>query len=289
MTVADFLGASAGEEGTMTFALGRELHGAFEGAFGGVVAATSLTAAREVAPGLRPIALDCRFLRGVPAGEVRARVETVRAGRTVTALRVLVEDADGGLCATADASFADPGALHPLDDAGMVRPGASITYAEASPWQLRKSDAPIVGTLEPRLALTDPGLLATVLRIPWAEASRAPEAACLAADMSVGPPVAQELGDHWVPHPNPDLSLRFALEDVGVDEIAGVARLERVGAGVAVVRFEVFAGMDLVAVGCCSSILLGFGGPGTATPSDERRKRRRPSARRAKKNERRRT
>lgn len=288
MTVAEFLGVSDGSadsEEPMTFELGRELHGAFEGAFGGVVAAVALTTARDAAPERRPIALDCRFLRGVPAGEVRARVETVREGRTVTVLRVLVEDAEGDLCATADASLADPAALHPLDDAGMVRPGASIAYAEASPWELRRADAPIVGTLEPRIALTDPGLLATVLKLPWDERDRAPEAACLAADMSVGPPVARELGDHWVPHPNPDLSLRFAVDDVDTDEVAGVARLERVGAGVAVVRFEVFAAMDLVAVGCCSSILLGFGGAGAKSPPETQRKRRRPSARRAQKTE----
>jgi acyl-coenzyme A thioesterase PaaI-like protein len=257
----------------MRFEMGRELHGAFDGAFGGVIAAAALTAARTVAPGRRPIALDCRFIKGVPAGEVDARVTIVREGRTVTFARVSVTDEAGTLSATADASFVNPEALHRLDDAGMVRPGASITYAEASPWQLRKAEAPIVGTLEPRIALTDPGLLATVLEVPWHEAGRAAEAACLAADMSVGPPVAAELGDHWVPHPNPDLSLRFALENLSTSEVAGVARLERIGSGVAVVRFEVFSGLELIAVGCSSSILLGFGG-GVAAAAQKKTKRR---------------
>jgi uncharacterized protein (TIGR00369 family) len=267
MTVLDFLGGSVTDDG-MVFKLGRELHGAFEGAFGGVIAAAALSAARTVAEDRRPIALDCRFLKGIAAGMVRARADVVRSGRTVTVARVLVEDEEGTVCATADASLANQEALHPLDDAGMVRPGASITYAEASPWQLRKADAPIVGTLEPRIATTDPGLLATVLRVPWDESDRAAEAACLVADMAVGPPVARELGDHWVPHPNPDLALRFALEDVDSAEVAGVARLERVGTGVAVVRFEVFAGLDLLAVGCSSSLLLGFGGA-EAIPTPE--------------------
>jgi acyl-coenzyme A thioesterase PaaI-like protein len=260
MTVIDFLNGSTTSDG-MRFKLGRELHGAFEGAFGGVIAAAALTAARTAADERRPIALDCRFLKGLAAGEVHARVETVREGRTVTVVRVLVDDENDDLCATADASFVNQDALHPLDDAGMVRPGVSVAYAEASPWQLRKADAPIVNTLGPRVALTDPGMHATVLQLPWKEAGRAAEAACLAADMSVGPPVADDLGDHWVPHPNPDLSLRFALEEIEVPEVSGVARLERIGAGVAIVRFEVFSGLDLIAVGCSSSVLLGFGGP----------------------------
>ena len=160
------------------------------------------------------------------------------------------------LAASATAGFVNEEALYSFDDGEMVRPGASVDYAEASPFQLRRSDAPIVGTLEPRVALTDPGLMATVLQVPWDEEGTGPEAACLAADMSVGPPVARELENGWVPHPNPDLSLRFVGEEVG-PEVAGVARLERVAAGVAATRIEVFSGIDLVAIGSSASILLG--------------------------------
>jgi hypothetical protein len=69
--------------------------------------------------------------------------------------------------------------------------------------------------------------------------------------------VAAELGDEDVPHPNPDLSLRFAVEHTD-EEVAGVARLERVGHGVAAVRIEVFSGIELIAVGCSTSLLLGL-------------------------------
>jgi hypothetical protein len=41
--------------------------------------------------------------------------------------------------------------------------------------------------------------------------------------------------------------------------MAGVARLERIAAGVATVRVEVFSGVDLIAVGISTALLLGMG------------------------------
>jgi hypothetical protein len=100
--------------------------------------------------------------------------------------------------------------------------------------------------------------MATVLRVPFDPAGAAGEAACLVADMAVEPPVVADLGDTWVPHPNVDLSLRFAGQECG-PEVAGVARLERIAAGLATVRVEVFSGVDLIAVGLSSTLLLGMG------------------------------
>lgn len=257
MNVEEFLGAGGSEDG-VTFSLGHDLQGAFEGAFGGVVAACALVAARREVGDRRPVALDCRFLHPVPAGTLRADTRRVSAGRMMSVVSVDLIDGRGRLAATALASFAAQDALHPMDDAGMVRPGASIGYAEASPWEMRKTSVPIVGTLEPRVALTDPGLVATVFRVPFDPVGAGGEAACLVADMAVGPPVSADLGDSWVPHPNADLSLRFAGRESG-PEMAGVARLERIAAGVATVRVEVFSGIDLIAVGISSSLLLGMG------------------------------
>lgn len=254
MKLSEFLGSRTTDQG-VSFEINRDLYGAFEGAFGGVIAVCGLVAARVEEPDRRPVALDCRFLRGIQAGRVEARPSVVRRGRTLSVIDVRVHDEQDELAATALASFVDPEALHPLSDDQMVRPGASVAYAEASPFQLRRSDVPIVGTLEPRMKLTDPGLISTVLEVPWDEPGTGPEAACLVADMAVGPPLERELEGGWVPHPNPDLSVRF-IGERSEREVAGVARLERVGAGVAAVRFEVFSGAELIAVGCASSLLL---------------------------------
>jgi len=51
MRAAEFLGGRPDEEGSWRFELGRKLHGAFGGAFGGVVAAATLVAARPLAEG----------------------------------------------------------------------------------------------------------------------------------------------------------------------------------------------------------------------------------------------
>lgn len=257
MKVEEFLGAEL-QDDDVHFALGRDLHGAFEGALGGVVAACALVAARRLSAGRRPVSLDCRFLHPIPAGTLCARPRLVQEGRTISAVAVDLVDTESRLAATASVTFADQASLHPLDDTGMVRPGASVTYAEASPWQMRKTSVPIVGTLEPRVALTDPGLVATVVRLPFDAEGASAEAACLVADMAVEPPVSADLGDSWVPHPSADLSLRFAGTEMG-PEVAGVARLERIAAGLATVRVEVFSGVDLVAVGLSSVLLLGMG------------------------------
>lgn len=250
----EFLSAQTVDDGLRAEVV-PEHYGAYEGAFGGLVAALALAAARGRAPDRRPLSLDCRFIRGVRAGAVDVHTTLRRAGRTVSVVEVEVVDGSGEVAATATVGFVDPAQLRSIDDAGMVRPGASVQYAEASPFQLRRARVPVVGTLMPRVALTAAGLVATVLEVPWAEAGTAAEAACLAADMAVGPPVAAELQGTGTPHPNPDLSLRFTGDDAG-PEVAGVARLERIAAGVATVRIEVFSGVELIAVGCSASLLL---------------------------------
>lgn len=72
-TAFDFLGGIERGGGDHGFDIPRSLHGAVGGAFGGVVAATSIVAARRQPPGRVPLALDCRFLRGLPAGPALAR------------------------------------------------------------------------------------------------------------------------------------------------------------------------------------------------------------------------
>ena len=103
----------------------------------------------------------------------------------------------------------------------------------------------------------EPGV-ATALRVPWDEPGAAAEAACLPADMCVGPPVALGLAGEAVAHPNPDLSLRFAGPVKGT-AVIGVGRTARVHAGLATVSIQVWSASGLVALGISSSMLLGSG------------------------------
>ena len=82
------------------------------------------------------------------------------------------------------------------------------------------------------------------------------EGACLAADLSVGPPVDAVIPrGTWVPHPNPDLSLRFLGPPEGPYLVA-IALCREISGGLATVETEVWQQQSLVATGISTSLLL---------------------------------
>src|SRR5688500_7369610 len=97
-SLPEFLGARGVSEGEWRFDVPVELHGAFGGAFGGIVAACTLIAARSVAPGRVPNALDCRFVRGLPAGSALARATVLHSGRSLSTITVDLSDESDRLC-----------------------------------------------------------------------------------------------------------------------------------------------------------------------------------------------
>jgi acyl-coenzyme A thioesterase PaaI-like protein len=257
--VVTFLGGEQVRASEWRFALGRHLHGAFGGASGGVIAACGVLAARDIAPGRAASSIDVRFLRSLPAGSTRVVATPLHAGRSLTSVSIDVLDEQDRLGARATVSFVDRESLHPLEVAGpSPAPHAQVTYGRGTPWRAPSGlEIPILRTLEPRILGRDGRGVAIALRVPWAGQASA-EAVCLAADLCVGPPVAGAVSGHRVPHPNPDLSLRLAAE-LTTDELVAIGLLERVHAGLAIVRIEVRAGVDLVAIGVSSSMLLGTG------------------------------
>jgi acyl-coenzyme A thioesterase PaaI-like protein len=256
-TAADFLGGEPTAEGEWRFSMGRELYGAFGGVFGGAVAAASLTTARSLAPGRVPAALDCRFLRSLPEGAARAMATVVHDGRTLSCVSVDVLDQRERIATRATVSFVDPAVLNPLDHAGASSPVPSWTEVEnGARWRQPPGvEAPIIETLEPEVIGRDDRGVATAIRVPWQPGGAGAEAACLAADLCVGPPVAAAFPDRWIPHPNPDLSLRFAAAPQD-ERVVAAGRLERIAAGLAVVRIEVWSGAELAAAGVSTSLLL---------------------------------
>ena len=254
MAVDGFLGFEPGRDGPR-FELGDHLRGAFGGIFGGAVAACAVRAARAVAPERRPASLDIRFLRGLPPGTTEAHASVLHAGRSLTTVRIDMVDQRSRLAASATLGLVDPAALYPLDRrVGRSPPDESDGDGRA--WRVPEGvEAPIVDTLRPRILRADEAGVATAVRAPWLEQGAGPEAVCFAADMCVGPPVAKATRGEPIPHPNPDLSLRFAAEPLDTRLVA-VGRLERIDGGLATVGIEVWSSQDLVAVGVSSSILL---------------------------------
>jgi acyl-coenzyme A thioesterase PaaI-like protein len=250
--IETFLDARRAAPGDWTFGLPTEFHGAFGGAFGGLIAACGIYASRDLAPGRTPVAADYRFLRGLPAGRARVCASVVRAGRSLSCISVDVLDETGGLAAQALVSFVDAGALKHVVRAGPSKPGGWAPFDTAEPWP---PVAPIVSTLAARTLGSGADGIATGVRVPWETAGSA-EAACLAGDMSVGAPLGYAMAGERVSTPNPDLSLRFC-GDVTTDHVVGLARTERADGGVAVVRIGVWSGDELVAIGVSSALLLG--------------------------------
>lgn len=250
-----------GDDGTATVHLGRELHGAFGGAFGGLVSACAVRAARRVAPGTVPAAVDARFLRGVPAGAVPLRATVLRAGRTLSTVTVEVSDNRGRLCATVLVGLVSPESLEPVELAHPDPP--RVPAGPGRPWTAPEGvEIPILETLAPRLMTTPEGASVVTLTVPWDDSPA--EAVCAAADLSTGPPVAAALaaaGRGWIPHPNPDLSLRLAGVPDRVDPVA-VSVAGPLAGGVALVTLTVLADGRPVAAGVASSLLLSGGGRG---------------------------
>lgn len=246
-TLHEFLGAEPVGEGRWRFHIPRELHGAFGGAFGGVVCAATLVAARSAISGRTPNALDCRFVRGLVAGDAYATATTVHAGRSLANVSVDLTDASGKLCARSTISLVDASVLEPVALDPIEAP-AFTAHADADAWP---AVAPIVQTIDPRFVAPE----ATAIVVPWEVTSdSSAEAVCMAADLAVGPPLGRHI-PAGIGTPNPDISVRFC-GTVTTPTVVGASRLVRAADGVAAVDVKVWSGGALVGTAISTALLL---------------------------------
>ena len=249
-----------------TFKLGPELNGAFGGVNGGVLTAASLLAARTLVAGRRPTSIDSRYLRGLSPGEATATVELVHEGRTLSCIAVNLFDARDRLCTRSTVTFVSNEALADIDEDRLVDGQAGWSSVEAGrlwPQPGGGVEIPLIGTFQPTNIGRGEGCTATSILIPWDEGESIAEAACVATDISVGPPVARATRGKPIPTPNPDLSLRSCAEPELSDRLTGVARLDRIAGGVATTRIEVHLAAELVATGISTTTLLAGAWPGS--------------------------
>ena len=251
----EFLEAQPAGEGAWRYRIGPELHGAFGGVFGGFLAAACLHTARSITPGRVPNALDCRFVRGLrePGATVTATV--LHSGRSLSNVSVDLTDDAGKLCTRATVSLVDPDVLQPVEISGPEH-GSWNRYEDVKPWP---AIAPIVTAIDSRILGTDERGIATGVHIPWdMSPETSAEAAAVAADMAVGPPLGAAMSAAKVSTPNPDISMRFCGE-VSTPIVVGVGRLDRAYGGVAAVDLEVWSDDRIVALGISTALMLPAG------------------------------
>lgn len=259
MRVLEYLKGSPADNGQWTFDLGRELHGAFGGANGGVVAATCVAAARSRAPERVPTSIDVRFVRGLTEGSARVIPTLLHGGRTLSVVSVDIFDGRDKLCTRATVSLANLEALESIEHDGFAgTPEGWLPYDQGKPWAKPASgvEVPLIDTFDPRLVGQDERGYATEVKVHWDEPGTCAEAACIAADISVGPPVGSVVRGKPIPIPNPDLTLRFCGEPALPRTMVSACRLERISRGVAATRIEVYGRSELVAVGISTTTLL---------------------------------
>ena len=258
MNFAERLQGSQGDDGQWRFDLAEELNGGFGGTNGGNLAAICVFAARGLAPGRLPIGLDARFIRGFRPGLARVVPTVLNAGRTLTTISVDIFTAEDKLATRGTVSLVVREALAALsvdtDEAG----GDLMTYGAGKPWRHpgKNDRIPLIDTFAPEYLGKRNGAIATGVKVIWDDPDACAEAACVAADISVGPPVASQLNKQQLAIPNPDLSLRFTGRQVAADHMVSLCRLESLSDGLATTALEVRAGEDLLAVGISTTTCL---------------------------------
>ena len=260
MTPLEYFNASSDSEG-WALHLPKEIHGAFGGVTGGALAAASIALSRTVGPTRVATGIDIHFLRGLGTSEARATVTTLTSGRSLTILRVEFSDSSGVPTTEARVALASAEALRTdieatERDQGLLGPPPEDLSDRAKPWRKPEGVAvPIIDTARPKAARVG-SAIATLVSVPWDSCGDGSEGACLAADLSVGPPVDAALPkDKWVPHPNPDLSLRF-LNQVTRSDLTAIGTCREISRGFATVQTEVWQGQCLVASGISTSLLI---------------------------------
>jgi acyl-coenzyme A thioesterase PaaI-like protein len=253
-SLAEYLKFKEVSDSLFSINLGKEFFGAFNGVFGGIIAAGCLYAGRLVTKDRLPASLDMRFLKSMPQTNQLINVTVLNSGKTLSTLKIDVTSDLGDLFATALAGYVNPQML--FDSSLKAHPKREFCeYKKAPIWQNPKNFiVPIVETLEPRFVHKQNDPPAICIEVPWSDDQYFQEAVCLAADFCVGPPVAKAL-EKWLPHPNADLSIRFLQTDPS-PYLIGRGELKGLKSGLAAVDIEIFSNNQLAAIGCCSSMLL---------------------------------
>jgi acyl-coenzyme A thioesterase PaaI-like protein len=271
-SVRGLLGGPSRDGDEWCFDLGEHLQSNWGAVYGGAVSAAMLAVARSATPERSPRSLHVQMVRSVPSGRVSAAATVRHSGRTVATVEVELVDERRKLAAIALVTMVTPDAVAADYDRTIAAPTFRLNEipGAASDGIAGAAAAPVVATLN----LTPRGetgrLIAENVRscvdgspaavmecaVPWEDLEcTGPEAACLAADLAVGPAIlwsyisSQDIG------PNTDLTLRFTTAPATPVVFAAGTMLS-VQRGTATVGIEVQGGDNQLAHGLSCSLLL---------------------------------
>lgn len=252
------LGGKQTGDNEWQYQLAVELNGGFGGTNGGVLAAICVNSARTASGHRQPVGLDARFIRGFRPGTARVVAIELNRGRTLSTISIDIFDAAGKLTTRGTVSLVDPEALSAVDSEDVAYPeGALKSYGDGKIWREPPGQPiPLIETFKPRFLGKNLSGIATGVDVIWDEGNSLEEACCIAADISVGPPVASAMAGKPVPIPNPDLSLRFTTSGDLPAWLLSTCRLESINTGLATTRLEVRNGQKLLAVGISTTTCL---------------------------------
>lgn len=241
--------------------LAERLNGGFGGTNGGVLAAICLRAARSAAPGYVPAGIDARFIRSFAPGTAHLTVTTLNRGRTLACVSVDVVTEAGKLATRGTVSLVNPDTLEAVDRSPVSPLPEGLTdYKDARAWrQPHGQDIPLIDTFSPRAMGVTNDATVTGTTVLWDDPRAVEEAACIAADISVGPPVARALKGLPLAMPNPDLTLRFTGLRNGADHLVADCRLQGIAQGLATTSLTVYGAGDPIAIGISTTTCLKSG------------------------------
>jgi acyl-coenzyme A thioesterase PaaI-like protein len=244
--------------GEFQYQLDSELNGGFGGTNGGVLAAICVNTAQSVCPDRRPIGLDARFIRGFKPGLARVESTILNQGRSLSTICVDLFSQENKLTTRGTVTLVVPDALAQVNvDDTPPAIDHLLPYSEGRIWkQPPRQEIPLIETFKPRILGRSDSGIATAVDTIWDEQGALAEACCIAADISVGPPVASALRGKTLAMPNPDLSLRFTGLEFTPAWLVSICHLESIRNGIATTRLEVRDGQTLLAVGISTTTCL---------------------------------
>lgn len=250
-------GGQKHSEERWSFELDQRYNGAFGGTNGGVLSAISIHAARLTTQ-RRPASIDSRYIRGFRPGMARVVTTTINQGRTLSIIAIDIFDTDDRLCTHSVATLVEQSALAAeVQMVSGVLPETDLTsWEDGKLWRQPPGvNIPLIDTFEPRSLGGKNQQTTTATKLLWREDHTEAEAACIAADISVGPPVARAVKGA-ASTPNPDLSLRFCGTSEPEGYLIASCELLAIVNGLASTSVSVWNRRELLAVGVSSTTCL---------------------------------